>query len=160
MNEEQKKLQKLLEEKDKFFRQKGLYEEVNAFLESEQVKDRINLATEDLIVQMKKMEKSAPDANVKLAANRLRNEFEQNKECIAEDVIASFKVNFADSIEMVLHLTDDVKAQSLIIKMAKESIQVKGIEDINDLLFIFLNVFLKNLLLIVQLYLLHLPFFD
>ena len=133
MNEEQKKLQKLLEEKDKFFRQKGLYEEVNAFLESEQVKDRINLATEDLIVQMKKMEKSAPDANVKLAANRLRNEFEQNKECIAEDVIASFKVNFAESIEMVLHLTDDVKAQSLIIKMAKESIQVKGIEDINDI---------------------------
>ena len=57
MNEEQKELQKLLEEKDKFFRQKGLYEEVNAFLESEQVKDRINLATEDLIVQMKKMEK-------------------------------------------------------------------------------------------------------
>ena len=82
---------------------------------------------------MKKMEKSAPDANVKNAANMLRVEFEQNRECMIEDVIASFKVNFADSIEMVLHLTDDVKVQSMIIKKAKESIQVKGIEDIDDI---------------------------
>lgn len=133
MSEEKRQLDNLLEEVDEFFQQHGLLTEVQAFLESEEVSTRISAAADELIANMKEMEENAPDDSVKSIANDIRSEFEENKECLAEDIFASFKVNFYHTLKLALELTDDSGMQEMFLSATKEALPKKGMADINEI---------------------------
>lgn len=133
MSEEKRQHEEMLKEVDEFFAKYGLTESVEAFLASEQVKEEIDRATQRFIGNMRKMEEDAPSEKVKEAANELRTRIEAHKETMAEEIIASFKAEFKEAIELALMVTEGLKEQEYFFTMIKENIPAKGIEDIKGI---------------------------
>lgn len=129
----QRELKELLDKVDEFFREKGLLEAVNTFLDSDQVKSRVDAARNELLENMKEMEKNAANDKVMEAATMIRSQFEEDDKCIYEDVVATFKVNFSNCIRLFINFTDDAETVSMILEKTKESIPVSGIKDIDDI---------------------------
>lgn len=129
----QRELKELLDKVDEFFREKGLLEAVNTFLDSDQVKSRVDAARNELLENMKEMEKNAANDKVMEAATMIRSQFEEDDKCIYEDVVATFKVNFSNCIRLFINFTDDAETVSMILEKTKESIPVSGIKDIDEI---------------------------
>lgn len=133
MSDEKRQLDEMLKEVDKLFEEKGLRDAVESFLSSEKVIAKITETIERLINNMKKMEKSAPNEEVKNIGKEIRESFEANRKSLADDVIASFKVGFAGALELMLQFTSDIADEEVVLGMLRESIHAKGMKDIHDI---------------------------
>lgn len=102
-------------------------------MDSDQVKSRVDAARNELLENMKEMEKNAANDKVMEAATMIRSQFEEDDKCIYEDVVATFKVNFSNCIRLFINFTDDAETVSMILEKTKESIPVSGIKDIDDI---------------------------
>lgn len=141
MSDAKRQLDELLEEVDKLFEEKGLSQAVESFLTSEQVTAKVAQTTQRLINNMRKMEERAPDEKVKGIAKNIREGFEANTQTLADDVVASFKVSLAGSLELMLQFTGDIADEEVVLDMVRENISAKGMEDIED---ICSNMVIKN----------------
>lgn len=133
MSEERRQHEEMLKEVDDLFAKHGLTESIEAFLASKEVTEEIEKATRKFIDNMRKMEADAPTEKVKETASKLRAEIEASKETMAEEIIASFKVGFAGSIDLVIMVTEGLEEQEDLLAMIKEAIPVKGLEDIKGI---------------------------
>ena len=148
MTEERRKMNEILKEVDDFFQKCGVLDAIEAFLHSKDVTNRVEDATTKLISNIKQMENSAPNDEIKALANEVRTDLESDHVGFINDILSTFKVNFASTLHLIVEMTDDTM-WSFLIDSVKSAIPKKGMMDINDicatLIEMYSNEFMVNI---------------
>lgn len=148
MTEERRKMIEILKEVDDFFQQCGVYEAVEAFIHSEEVTNRVEEASAQLITNLQKMEDDAPNDEIRGLALEARTDFESDHASFVEDILSTFKVSFSSALHLISDMTDDT-LRPLLIDSVKTVIPRKGMMDINDicatLVEMYSNEFMLNI---------------
>lgn len=148
MTEERRKMDEILKEVDNFFQECGVLEAVEAFIHSEEVTNRVEEASVQLITNLQKMEDDAPNDEIKSLAKEARADFESDHTSFIKDILSTFKVNFSSALHLISDMTDDT-LRPLLMDSVKTVIPRKGMMDINDicatLVEMYSNEFMLNI---------------
>lgn len=92
--------ERILAEAEAYLDKYGLTVYVNNFLESEEAKQRINFAYEELIIFITGIRENAPKV-LKEKANKLHKDFVDHKANFASDAAANFRIRIYTALEFL-----------------------------------------------------------
>lgn len=130
--DEKRLLDEALKEADAYFSENDLLENINAFLESEEVLAIILEGQNGLISNMKQIEAKAPE-NVQSVAEEMRKTFEKNVDAFRQDAIASFKMGLYSFVKELLKMNPDAELKKKMIEMIKKNLHETYIKDMKEI---------------------------